>query len=94
MLIQDRHKVQAMLFTHGFRKARANPTVRINQVKNKKITVCDPVLVLLDLWADTFALNRNPFMIADHVLQNVLDLVLIGHSPVRRAVVITKPEIA
>lgn len=53
-----------------------------NDVKDKEVRLLHLVFVALDLRANTFALNGDPFLAANHAAKLLLDLVFIRYLPV------------
>ena len=57
-------------------------TIGRNDVEDKEVRLLHLVFVSLDLRTNTFALNGDPFLAADHAAKLLLDLVFIRYLPV------------
>lgn len=57
-------------------------TIGRDDVKDKEVRLLHLIFVALDLGANTFALNSDPFLAANHAAKLLLDLVFIRYLPV------------
>lgn len=85
--ILNRHEVQIAGAHIVSRVDGIHSPIGRNDVENKEVWLLHLVFVALNLGANAFALNGDPFFAADHAAKLLLDLVLIRYLPVDGAIV-------
>lgn len=92
--ILNRHEVQIAGAHIVSRVDGIHATIGRDDVEDKEVWLLHLVFVALDLRANTFALNSDPFLAANHAAKLLLDLVFIRYLPVDGTIGERQPQVA